>query len=211
MALKLVGAGFGRTGTNSIKLALEQIGYGPCHHMYEVMGHTEQLPYWQAAARGEPDWDAVFAGYVSCVDWPAVRFWREIAAHYPDAKVLLSVRPEDSWLRSIHRTIYPNMRDWRKMKPGYFRDVVETAYQLVWLETFDGRLGDAEHAIAVYRAHNEAVKQAIAPERLLVFDPAEGWEPLCRFLGVAVPDTDFPHTNQSEEFDRQMDTHGREL
>jgi Sulfotransferase domain len=208
MALKVVGAGFGRTGTNSIKLALEEIGYGPCHHMFEVMDHRDQLPYWQAAARGAlPDWDEVFAGYVSCVDWPAARFWREIAAHFADAKVLLSVRPEDDWLKSIHRTIYPTIRDRARIEPGYGRDTIEMAHALVWEGTFGGRLGDADRAIAVYRRHNEAVKAAIAPERLLIFDPAEGWAPLCRFLGVPVPDTDFPHTNRSDgQFDQEVHT-----
>lgn len=106
MALRVVGAGFGRTGTNSLKLALEQLGFGPCHHMFEVRDNPGQLAYWQAAARGETlDWDAVFADYASCVDWPSARYWREIAAHYPDARVVLSVRPEEAWIKSVHATI----------------------------------------------------------------------------------------------------------
>ncbi len=105
MALEIVGAALGRTGTNSLKLALEHLDFGPCHHMFEVRDHPEQLPYWQAAARGElPDWDEVFANYRACVEWPSARFWREIAAHYPDAKVLLTRRDPDQWFDSVHAT-----------------------------------------------------------------------------------------------------------
>ena len=206
MALAVVGAGCGRTGTNSLRLALEQLGVGPCHHMFEIMEHPEQLPYWQAAARGElPDWDAVFAGYGSCVDWPSARFWREIAAHYPDAKVLLSVRPVDLWIKSIHATILPALTDRSHEIPASTLARREMANEIVLEQTFGGRLGDAEHAIAVYRAHTEEVRGAIAPERLLVFDVAEGWQPLCDFLGVAVPDTPFPRTNSTAEFHKVVD------
>ncbi len=201
MGLKIVGAGYGRTGTNSLKLALEQLGFGPCHHMFEVADHPEQLHYWQAAARGDlPDWDAVFTNYGSCVDWPAARYWREIAAHYPDAKVLLSVRPADKWIKSVHSTIYPAMLDRSDRIPVATRARRDMAYEIIGEQTFGGRMGDAEHAMAVFRAHTDEVRATIAPERLLVYDVAEGWEPLCEFLGVAVPDGPFPRINSSEEF-----------
>ena len=201
MALQVVGTGFGRTGTNSLKLALEQLGFGPCHHMFEVRDNPHLLPYWQAAARGElPDWDTVFDGYAATVDWPASRFWREITAHYPDAKVLHSVRPEDSWIKSVHATIYPSMRDRADVEPGNRRERLEMAHEVVVEQTFDGRLGETDHALAVYRAHTDAVCAAIPANRLLVYDVAEGWEPLCAFLGVAVPDTPYPHTNTTSEF-----------
>ncbi len=201
MALQIVGAAFGRTGTNSLKLALEQLGFGPCHHMFEVRDHPEQLPYWQAAARGElPDWDDVFAGYRACVDWPSARFWREIAAHYPDAKVLLTLRDAESWLASVHGTIYPVIQAWPTREPGHFRDTMEMAEEIIVKQTFGGRLDDRDHALAVYRAHAEAVRRTIAPERLLAFDVKEGWAPLCAFLEVPVPDTPFPRTNTGEKF-----------
>lgn len=203
MALKVVGTGFGRTGTNSLKLALEQLGLGPCHHMFEVRDNPDLLPYWQAAARGEiPDWEAVFDNYTACVDWPSARFWREIAAFYPDAKVLHSVRPEESWIKSVHATIYPSMRDRGKVEPGNRRDRLDMAHEIVVEQTFDGRLDDRAHATVVFRAHTAEVCRTIAPDRLLVYDVAEGWEPLCAFLGVAVPDTPFPHTNTTVEFQK---------
>lgn len=207
MALQVVGSGFGRTGTNSLKLALEQLGFGPCYHMFELRDHPERLPYWQAAARGEmPDWDAVFEGYAACVDWPAARYWRELAAYYPDARVLHSVRPPQSWFKSVQATIYPSIRDRNLQPPGPRRDRQNMTWEIVVEQTFDGRLDDPEHAMAVFRAHTEAVIREIPAERLLVYDVAEGWAPLCRFLGVAVPDAPFPQTNSTEEFQQRAKT-----
>ncbi len=201
MALKIVGAGFGRTGTNSLKLALEQLGFGPCHHMFEVRDNPRQLPFWQAAARGEAmDWDEVFAEYNACVDWPSALFWREIADHFTSAKVLLSVRPAESWFKSVHATIYPSMMKRAGDPPGVNKDRRDMAYEIVVNKTFDGRLEDKAHAIAVFEAHIAEVQRTIVPERLLTFDVAEGWEPLCAFLEVPVPETPFPRTNSTEEF-----------
>ncbi len=201
MPLEIVGAALGRTGTNSLKLALEELGFGPCHHMFEVRDNPEQLPYWQAAARGElPDWDRVFADFRACVDWPSARFWREIAAHYPDAKVLLTLRDAEKWFASVHATIYPVIVSWRARESGHFRDTMEMAEEIIVKQTFGGRLDDRDHALAVYRAYEEEVRRTIAPERLLAYDVAQGWEPLCAFLEVPVPDTPFPRTNTSEEF-----------
>lgn len=201
MALRIVGAGLGRTGTHSLKNALEQLGFGPCHHMIEVVGNPAQLSSWRAAARGEtPDWDAVFAGYASCVDWPSAFFWRDLAARYPDAKVLLSTRPEESWLKSIQATILPLLQTLADIPPGPFRDTMEMARRLIVERTFGGKIDDPARLLAVYRTHAEAVRRAIAPGRLLTYDVAEGWEPLCRFLGVSIPDTAFPRVNSTLEF-----------
>jgi hypothetical protein len=195
MTVSVVGAGFGRTGTNSLKLALEQLGFGPCHHMFEVIENPSQLAFWQAVARGETlDWDAVF------VDWPSARYWREIAEHFPAAKVLLSVRPEESWFISVQATIYPSMRDRHETEPGYVRDVMDMANEVVVEQTFAGRLDDRDHAVAVFRAHVAEVQATIDPAQLLTFDVAEGWGPLCEFLGVTVPDTPFPHANSTADF-----------
>ncbi|MDX2159031.1 MAG: sulfotransferase [Hyphomicrobiaceae bacterium] len=201
MPLDVVGTGFGRTGTNSLKLALEQLGFGPCHHMFEVRDRPEQIAFWAAAAsRERSDWDTVFQGFRATVDWPSAYFWREIAAHYPKAKVLLSVRPEQEWLKSIHATIYQSLQARRERPTELQRAIGEMAYDIIERRTFDERLGDPEHALAVYRAHVAAVKAAIAPERLLVYDVAEGWAPLCRHLGVPIPAAPFPRTNSTEEF-----------
>ena len=201
MPLHVVGAGFGRTGTNSLKVALEMLGFGLCHHMFEVRDRPEQIRFWAAAARGErSDWDTVFQGFRASVDWPSAYFWRPIATHYPDAKVVLSVRPEADWLRSIHSTIYQSLQNRAQRSTPLGREQGEMAYDIIERRTFGERLGDPEHALAVYRAHVADVRAAIDPARLLVYDVAEGWDPLCRHLGVPVPAEPFPRTNSTEEF-----------
>jgi Sulfotransferase domain len=210
MLLKVIGAGLGRTGTLSLKIALEQLGFGRCHHMREVRETPGQLAYRQAAAGGDlPDWGAVFEAFGCTVDWPSARYWREIAARYPKAKVVLSVRPEQSWLRSMQATIAPLLRSHRTLPPGIFRDTMEMAHAIIAAQTFGGRLDDPEHMLAVYRAHNEEVRRTIAPDRLLVFDVAEGWAPLCAFLEVPVPDTPFPRANSTQEFQERVAAAGR--
>lgn len=203
MALKLIGVGFGRTGTNSIKIALEYLGFGPCHHMYEVIDHPEQLSYWQAAEMGKlPNWDTVFKNYGASVDWPSARFWREICSHYSDAKVLLSIRPDKHWIKSIHSTIYPAIRDRLKYESGFQRELLDMCHGIIDKQTFDLRLCEVDYALQVYREHNAEVQRTIARERLLTFDVTEGWGPLCNFLDVPIPDTPFPHTNRTKDFNR---------
>jgi len=199
--MRVVGAGFGRTGTKSLKLALERLGFGPCHHMQEVGTNPDQLALWQRVARGErPDWSAVFRDYGACVDWPSARFWRELAAHFPDAKMILSLRDPDAWFDSVQRTIYPVMRDHVEHADPERRERMAMAYELIVRQTFDERMDDRAHATQVFRDHNAAVRREIDPDRLLVFEASDGWEPLCRHLGVAVPDEPFPLTNTTDEF-----------
>jgi hypothetical protein len=184
-----------------LKLALEQLGFAPCHHMFEVRENPEQFPFWEAAARGElPDWDQVFAGYAAQVDWPGARFWRELAEHFPEAKVILSVRPADEWFDSFHATIGPFLREPSVHDDADRRERAQIAHELIGRQIFDGRVDDRAHVISVFRDHVAKVQRTIAPERLLTYQVSEGWQPLCRFLGVRVPDTHFPHTNSTEAF-----------
>ncbi len=193
MALEVIGAGMGRTGTHSLKLALEMLGLGPCHHMSEVMARPGQKEIWRAAGRGEPtDWDMAYQGYRSAVDWPTVHFWRELAAYYPNARIILTVRDPVRWHESVMNTIA------RSMGPDNDQDSFGVA--VVAKQVFGGRIADREHAIAVHQAHNAAVAAAIPPERLLTYEVSQGWEPLCAFLGVPVPQAPFPHSNTTEEF-----------
>jgi hypothetical protein len=201
MTLQVIGAGFGRTGTNSLKLALEELGFGPCHHMFQIRDHPEQLGFWQAAACGEtPNWDQVFEGYKAQVDWPGARYWRELAAHFPNAKVILSVRPEESWFKSVMATIYPSMAAHQSHESADRRARSQMAFEAIVQQTFDGRMDDHDHAIAVFRRHITDVQSTIAPDRLLTHRASDGWEPLCRFLGTAVPATPFPRANTTEAF-----------
>lgn len=194
MALKVVGAGLGRSGTMSMKLALEQLGFGPCHHMIEVFQHMESVAWWVEAARGRPDWDLIFKDYVACVDYPSARYWRQIADRYPDAKVLLTVRDPDQWFDSTQATIFA---------PGSFADQPPEPMR-PFLESitgdFLGHIHERAFMTDYFRRHSEAVKAAIPRERLLVYEAGEGWERLCAFLGVPVPEMPFPKANTREDF-----------
>ncbi len=198
MTLRVVGAGLGRTGTNSLKLALEQLLDGRCHHMIEVFGDPAQVPLWMAAARGEPDWPAVFDGFVATVDWPGAAFWRQLVDEYPDALVLLSQRESaDAWWESARRTIFTTFNGEHPLPP-------EAA---PWFETLRGLLadngidpGDEAASKAGYERHLAAVRAEVPADRLLEWTPGDGWGPLCDALGVAVPDEPFPHVNTTAEF-----------
>lgn len=204
--LEIIGAGFGRTGTLSLKQALERLGFGPCHHMLEVTQNPDQLDLWDRVAReGTGDWDAVYRGYRSTVDWPGVRYWREITGHFPQAKVVLTVRDPMRWYESAAESIYrAATRDDSDPQMARLRRFVR---QVVWDGDFGGRFDDVEHAIKVFNEHNEAVRREIPAERLLVFEARDGWEPLCAFLGVPVPDEPFPHANDRRAFAEMIEEH----
>jgi len=194
MALKIVGSGLGRSGTMSMKLALEQLGFGPCHHMVEVFAHPETMPLWVDAAEGRPNWDLIFGDYVSMVDYPGAQFWRGIAGHYPDAKVLHTVRDADQWFDSTQATIFA---------PGSFTDnpPPHLAKFFGFIRTeFGDNIHDRSFMTDYFRRHSAEVERTIPKERLLVYEAGEGWDRLCSFLGVPVPETPFPHTNTSKEF-----------
>jgi len=199
MTMKVVGAGFGRTGTLSLKNALEMVGCGPCYHMVEVFPRPEHVPLWHRAAfTGQMDWDEVFRGFQATVDWPGARWWREIAAHCPNAKVLLSVRDPEAWYKSMTDTIFQPMKHpIEGSAPELMRLQNEMVRKAILADTFDNRFEDKAYAIGVFKRHIEEVKAAIEPKRLLIFDVREGWEPLCRFLEVPVPSEPFPRLNDT--------------
>jgi len=201
MALKVIGSGFGRTGTMSMKEALGVLGLGPCHHMLEVMENPAQLAHWKAIAAGGPiNWNAVFAGYNSQVDWPGAHVWQQTSRAFPDAKVIHTERPEDAWWNSFNSTIGKFFAVSSELDmPPHIKEVFQTMKDWFLKEAFDD-FTDRDSAIAAYRLNNQKVRDTIPADRLLVFHVADGWEPLCRFLGLAVPDTEFPHRHPKREF-----------
>lgn len=198
MTLRVIGAGWGRTGTMSLKAALEQLGLGPCHHMAEVFKHPEQAPMWEKAADGKPDWAAIFNGYAAAVDWPVCHFYRELAGLYPAAKLILTVRDSERWFVSTQETIFRMMGE----RPPDDADPWYRMVKKIIVDPLGGpaRLRDRAAMIAAFERHNAEVVAAIPKDRLLVFEVAEGWGPLCRFLGLPVPATPFPQSNSTEEF-----------
>jgi Sulfotransferase domain len=201
MTLRIVGAGFGRTGTMSLKLALEALGVRACYHMSELAAHPEHAPLWLALARGERvDLGKLFAGYAAAVDWPACALWRELLAAYPDAHVILTVRDPTAWYDSFCRTILAHSENIPPVVSPSIRALYDLSREVILQQTFGGRANDATHAIAIYNDHNAAVSAAVPAGKLLVYDVVSGWEPLCEFLGLAVPDRPFPHANAGDDF-----------
>lgn len=202
MTIEVVGAGFGRTGTLSMKLALDQIGFGPCHHMMEVFNRPGDAQGWADVIAGDnADLDPLLDGYRSTVDFPACVMWRELMDANPQSKVLLTVRPSDKWWRSFDSTIRPNIDGTNQHEDAGFTALLRAIDRVV----FGGQAGDQEAAIAAYEQHNARVVADTPADRLLVYEVGSGWEPLCEFLGVAVPDEPFPHTNTSEEWNSNKD------
>jgi hypothetical protein len=206
MTLKVIGVGFGRTGTLSLKLALDELGLGPCYHMVETIAYPEHDAMWLALARGEtPDWSPILAGYTSTVDWPGLMIWRELAAASSDAKIILTMRDPEEWYASAAATIFARMLEFESLRADpdavdpLRRGHMEMVNAIVVEKTFGGSL-DREHAIAAFNTHNDEVQRSVPPERLLVYESQEGWDPICAFLGVPVPATPYPKANTTEEF-----------
>lgn len=201
MTLRVIGAGFGRTGTLSMKGALEHLGLGPCYHMLEVMNRPENADAWYNAAQsGKADWDQILSGYHSTVDWPACHYWQTLAAHFPDAKVILTVRDEEAWWQSMSKTILRNFQDGDEVVDPARISMRRMTRDLIVERVFGGILDDRDHVLTAYRRNIEAVRAGLPKERLLVFDVAEGWAPLCAFLDLPVPAAPFPRTNTTQDF-----------
>ncbi|HEX4492140.1 MAG TPA: sulfotransferase [Acidimicrobiia bacterium] len=195
MPLKVIGAGVGRTGTHSLKLALEQLLGGPCYHMMEVFGRPDDVPRWQRAVDANPGpWDDILGSYVAAVDWPASEFWEPIAAAYPDAIVLLSTRKSaDAWFESANNTIFAVM-------DGVGAENPEWHHMIEGLFAHFGDVTDPVAAKAAYERHNAHVRATVPADRLVDWEPGDGWEPICAALDVPVPDSPFPHVNTTDEF-----------
>lgn len=207
--VQVIGAGFGRTGTWSMKAALEQIGFGPSFHMIDLVGHPERAALFLAALRGEDvDWNEAFDGYRSTVDWPGCTFYDRLLGAYPEAKVILNVRDPEKWYESAKGTIYAVKEAAERGAlqgdgPAAPPEVLQMIRALIWETTFENRFTEKDFAIEVFNRHNEAVKASVPADRLLVFEVQQGWGPLCDFLGVDAPTDAFPHLNDAETF-RQM-------
>jgi len=199
MEIAVVGAGVGRTGTHSLKIALEQLVGGRCHHMVEILGDPSQIPAWMDAIDGQPvDWPAMLSNYRTIVDWPGAAFWPELSKAFPDALVLLSVRDPESWYRSASNTIFlafdhmpPELVPWMD------------AVRRLLGERFSDRLDDPTAMMDAFVRHNDAVRAAVPASRLLEWTAGDGWEPICDRLGIPVPAEPFPVTNTTGEF-REM-------
>lgn len=217
MALKVIGAGFPRTGTSSLKVALEKLGYSKCYHMKELIVAPENLHYWlDLKNKRTTDFDALFEGYQASVDFPGYPYYKELMAQYPDAKVILTVRPFEKWYASVNATVrkagpqtigeklgmlvqLPFNARLRKVK-----NVIGFFHGIFWGEEFDHKFDDKAVAEKAFNDHIESVKAYVPEDKLLVYQITDGWEPLCEFLGHPVPDEPIPHANKKENFKEML-------
>lgn len=213
MALEVIGAGIGRTGTESLKLALEELGFGKCYHMFELVKNPDGLSEWEKLERGEQaDLEKLFEGYGSAVDFPAFFYYEDLLRSFPNAKIILTVREPDRWYESAAKTIFrpvPNLlfllarifgvfsKKARKF-PGIYAFIKRIGHE----KLFNGKIKDPIHCKAVFNSWNEEVKRSIDADKLLVFEVKQGWEPLCKFLNVPVPEKPFPHSNKGGSFQK---------
>lgn len=209
--IKVIGAGLPRTGTLTQKLALEQLGFSPCYHWVNVLADLNQVDVWDRALDGEAVWDEVFPDHTATVDWPGGYFWRELMEAYPDAKVLLSVRDLERWEPSFRETIVEMCHGESlirllasargKVDPRWAR-YLKLVDRMFWgpQGTFSEGFAEPAQLIEQAKRHNEEVQRDVPAERLLVWEVGEGWEPLCEFLGVPIPDSPLPHENDRETF-----------
>lgn len=221
--MDVIGVGFGRTGTASLKLALEQLGFGPCYHMREVMDRPDRARQWRRVGEGVPaDWDELFGGFRATVDWPGAAYWRELVDAYPDAKVVLTVRDVDKWFDSAASTIFRfPMRRHNAVERLLYRflcltnpasaEVPLMLDKVLWQREFGDRplghdAGSKAYAVDAYRRHVAEVIDYVPADRLLVYEVKQGWQPLCEFLERPVPDGSFPRVNETEEFNRDIDS-----
>ena len=221
MSLKILGTGLGRTGTHSLKLALEQLGFGKCYHMVELFQHPEGLKYFKQAEKGEiVNWDELFKGYVSAVDYPVARYYKQIMNYYPDVKIIHTIRDAESWFKSATDTIFWASRptSWKIIKMIFNLPFSKEARRRLPVLKYNGMLIEREFGkdlknkhsvIKRFNEHNEEVINTVSKERMLVFDPKSGWEPLCKFLNVPVPETPFPKSNTKEDFIKHVEIIGK--
>ncbi|MET8690681.1 sulfotransferase family protein [Streptomyces sp. NPDC004732] len=207
--LKLINAGLGRTGTTSLQVALEQLGYGPCYHMFDIVGDEKRLEQWEriVCEGRQPDWKAVFEGYNSAVDGPPSFYYDRILQAFPDAKVVLTVRDADGWYESTYNTLYQFVLKNKETPPEEGTRqarVYRMTNVMTWEGLFKGRFSDKDHAIEVYRRRNQEIIDAVPADNLLVYDVQQGWEPLCAFLGADAPTTAFPHANTTANMRERM-------
>ena len=207
--MKVIGAGFGRTGTLSLKIALEVLGFGKCYHMKSVIKRPKHIRTWLDAGRGKPiDWDFLFKHFNATVDFPASLFYDELKHKYPDAKVILTIRDPDTWYKSTKRTIYTVP----SIVPQWFKRIIPPMEQfikmnelLIWNGLFKNKFSDRKFAIRIFNEHIQNVRRHTPKEDLLIFNVKDGWQPLCDFLGVPIPKTiPFPHVNTSDNMIKSL-------
>ena len=201
MSLKIIGASFGRTASLSLKKALEILGYKNCYHMSEVVTKPEHSELWLRAWKREFIWDDIFDGYQAAVDWPVAAFWPQLMEAYPEAKIILSTREPEAWYESAKNTIFKSMDEGINSKNQEIRKRILMAKEIIVDGTFNGKLNDKKHCIKIYNENIARCKKEVDSDRLITFNPKDGWDSLCKQLACPIPNVDYPFINTTKEFE----------
>ncbi|MBT7754166.1 MAG: sulfotransferase family protein [Gammaproteobacteria bacterium] len=201
MSLKIIGASFGRTASLSLKKALEILGYTNCYHMSEVVTKPEHSELWLRAWKREFIWDDIFDGYQAAVDWPVAAFWPQLMEAYPEAKIILSTREPEAWYESAKNTIFKSMDEGINSKNQAIRKRILMAKEIIVDGTFNGKLNDKKHCIKIYNENIARCKKEVDSDRLITFNPKDGWDSLCKQLACPIPNVDYPFINTTKEFE----------
>lgn len=211
MSLQVIGAGYGRTGTFSLKQALEILGYNKCYHMVELFKNPSQITHWEEAHKNKVNWAELFKDYQAAVDFPASIYYKKLIEYYPEAKVVLTYRDPESWYESVKSTIFSAdpgidkkinllLRIPFSSNARCIMRIFKMNDSVIWNGLFEGKFKDKTYAMENYIAHAEEVKRIVPKERLLIYKSGDGWEPLCRFLNKPVPEQPYPSSNAKENF-----------
>ena len=203
MGLRIIGASYGRTASLSLKKALEILGYTKCYHMSEVVTNPKHSELWLRAWKGEFIWDDIFNGYQAAVDWPVAAFWPELMEAYPRAKIILSIRDPEAWYESAKNTIFKSMDEGMRSENLEIRKRITMAKEIIVEGTFNGELNNKEHCIRIYNENIDRCKRDVESERLIIFDPKDGWQSLCGQLKCPIPNADYPFINTTKEFEER--------
>ena len=206
MGLDVIGVGYGRTGTETLRDALEILGFGPCHHMHVMRDHPETYDPWRTFDNPETaDWPKLYAGFRSAVDFPTVAYWRELAEYYPDAKIVMTTRDAEQWYDSATASVLKLLAEKDQIKDPHHKEILAFSDKFVGNLYFEGRGPDRDYMINRFHQHENDVRQEIAADRLLVYRVSDGWDPLCAFLGTGIPAQPFPFANTKGQYREAWD------
>jgi len=213
MAIKIIGAGFPRTGTMTLKTALEILGFNKTYHYKDLIADSKKLRFWlELENTGQTDFDALFKGFEATVDFPGYPYYKILLKKYPDAKVILTKRDFEKWYESTYKTIWKSARKpiidrlklfIRKLFNKNLRAIfkcIKFMRRVYLKDQFNNNFSSKAHAKNIFFKHIEEVITYVPKKQLLVYDVSEGWEPLCHFLEIPIPNQAFPHLNKKEHF-----------
>ena len=205
--MDIIVAGWGRTGTRSLKFALSHLLNKPSYHMQNILLNKNEAKKWNnffITKSKKIDWDAIYSNYGACLDFPSCNYYKELMEYYPNSKVILTTRDSKSWIKSW------NVLENQVLNSFTFKFMARIPYTSFYLQkkihneliigkhgVFRGKGSDKDR-MNLFEEWNQSVINYVPNDRLLVYHPKEGWEPLCNFLDLPTPDIQYPHLNKTK-------------